>query len=153
MKRWERWTFNAAALVVVASGLAYGWMKYLLESSDPFAVVNHPWEAAMLQMHVLASPPFILIFGVVLNSHIMRKLGASRSRNRFSGYLSLGLFAAMVASGYLLQTVTAERWLSALVAVHVGSGLLFALTYVTHLINSVRLTSGRQFTSRIREVA
>jgi hypothetical protein len=153
VKRWERWTFNAAALVVVVTGLVYAWMKYLVENPDPYAVVNHPWEATILHVHVLASPPFILIFGVILNSHIIRKLGASRLPNRTSGYLSLGLFVAMVATGYLLQTATAAAWLTALVAVHVGSGALFAVTYATHLIVSARLARRRPVASRILEVA
>ena len=85
MKRWERWAFNLFALAVAASGFAYFWMKYLVETDDPFAVVNHPWQAAMLHLHVLASPPFVLLFGVILNSHIMKKLRAPRMPNRKTG--------------------------------------------------------------------
>ena len=29
-------------------------------AGDPFALVNHPWQSAMLSLHVLASPPLIL---------------------------------------------------------------------------------------------
>jgi hypothetical protein len=153
MKRWERWAFNSGAAAVTITGFAYFWMKYFVESSDPFAVVNTPWEPTMLHLHVLASPPFILIFGIILNSHIIKKLGASKMPNRKSGLASFGLFAAMVCSGYLLQVMTDASWLRALVALHVGSGAAFAVTYTIHLVISARLARRRPAMSSIREVA
>jgi len=151
MKRWERWWFNLAALAVAMSGFAYFWMKYLIQNDDPFAVLNHPWESAMLNAHVLASPLLILIFGIILNSHIIRKLGASKIPNRKSGLVSFGTFAAMVGSGYLLQVAMNERWMQALVVLHVGSGAVFSVTYVAHLVISARLA--RRPARVIREVA
>ena len=153
MKRWERWTFNIAALIVAATGFAYLWMKYFVENADPFAVVNHPWEAATLHLHVLASPAFILIFGIVLNSHVIKKLGISKLPNRKSGLISFALFAAMVCSGYLLQVVTDDSWLRAMIAAHVGSGALFSVSYSIHLVISARLSRRRPAASSIREVA
>ena len=139
MKPWERWTFGLLAVVVAASGLAYFWMKYFLEPSDPFAVVNHPWQGAMLAAHVLASPPLILVFGIILNSHVLRKLGASRIPNRRSGLVSFTTFFTMTVTGYLLQVVTGERLLQATIALHVASGLLFVVAYAVHLVISVGL--------------
>ena len=150
MKPWERWTFGLLSLVVAASGFAYFGMKYLMASADPFALVNHPWQPLMLHVHVLASPPLVLVFGIVLNSHIMRKLRATRVENRKSGLASLVTFGVMVASGYLLQVVTSEAWLGALVVVHVASGVVFSAAYVAHLLISVRLA--RAWGS-VREVA
>lgn len=152
MKRWERWSFNTLTLLVAVTGFLYLWMKYFLEVDDPFALVNHPWQTTMLALHVLASPIFLLIFGIVFNSHIMKKLRASNLPNRKTGLISLGTFAVMVLSGYLLQTSSDERWLQALVVVHVASGALFSLTYGTHLVISARLARTRQ-ESAIREVA
>jgi hypothetical protein len=152
MRPWERWTFNLATLVVAASGFVYFWMKYLVVNPDPFAVVNHPWEPAALHLHVLASPPFILVFGIIFNSHILRKLRATRP-NRRTGMASLALFAAMLLSGYLLQVTTNEGLLRALVILHVGSGTLFAVAYAAHLVISVRLSRRRPLSSPMREVA
>ena len=67
MRPWERWTFGLLALLVSVTGGAYFWMKYMLVNTDPFAVVNHPWQPAMLAAHVVASPPLLLMFGVLLN--------------------------------------------------------------------------------------
>ncbi len=152
MKRWERWTFNALSFAVAATGFAYLWMKYVLRNDDPFAVINHPWQTAMLDLHVVASPALILIFGIVFNSHVMKKLRATGLPNRRSGFTSLGTFAAMVVSGYLLQVSSSERWMQALVVVHVGSGAIFSLVYATHLVISARLARRLQ-SPAIREVA
>jgi hypothetical protein len=153
MKRWERWGFNVASLITTVTGLAYFWMKYAITTDDPFAVVNHPWQSATLTLHLLASPPFILVFGVILNSHIMRKLGVARVPNRRSGLLALGTLAAMIGSGYVLQVVTSERWTTALVALHVTSGVLFAGSYAIHLFISMRLVRRGIRVEAVREVA
>ena len=152
MKRWERWTFNGLSLTVAATGFAYLWMKYVLQNDDPFAVVNHPWQTGMLNLHVVASPAFILGFGIVFNSHIMKKMGATRLPNRRSGFVSLGTFAAMVVSGYLLQVSANERWLKTLVVLHVASGAIFTIVYAIHLAISARLARTRP-SPVIREVA
>jgi hypothetical protein len=152
VKRWERWSFNTAAAMVAVTGFVYLWMKYFVDSSDPFAVVNHPWQAPALHLHLLASPAFILMFGLILNSHILKKIGATRLPNRKSGLASLVLFVLMLGSGYALQVVTDRQLLQALVAGHIGSGTLFSLFYGFHLLVSWRLSRSRPAT-RIREVA
>lgn len=139
MKRWERWTFGVLVLASSMTGLVYFWMKYLLVSDDPFAVVNHPWQAAMVAAHIVVSPPLILMFGIILNSHILKKLRATAVPNRKSGLFSLGTFFVMVASGYLLQVETGEGTLQALVAIHVTSGILFSVVYALHLVINVRV--------------
>lgn len=139
MKAWERWSFGLLAVGVAATGLAYFWMKYFMASDDPFAVVNHPWQGAMLAAHVLLSPALVLMFGIVLSSHVLRKLGAGRVPNRTSGLVSFTMFFTMTATGYLLQVVTGEGLMRALVAAHVASGALFVLAYAAHLVISVRL--------------
>lgn len=152
MKRWERWGFNTTAAVVAVTGFVYLWMKYFVDSQDPFAVVNHPWQGHTLHLHLLASPAFILMFGLVLNSHILKKIGATRLPNRKSGMASLVLFAVMLSSGYTLQVVTDPSLLQALVVAHIASGALFSLAYGLHLILSWRLARSRP-AARIREVA
>jgi hypothetical protein len=127
------------ALVVFITGVAYFWMKYLVATDDPFAVVNHPWQPAMLGVHVIASPWLVLLFGILLNSHILRKLKVPAVPNRKTGLTSLGTFLAMTLSGYLLQVVTDERVLQALVAVHASTGAVFGVAYGIHLVISLRL--------------
>ena len=151
MKPWERWSFGLLTLVVLITGAAYGWMKYFVVSEDPFAVVNHPWQMPMLNLHLVASPLFVLVFGIILNSHVMKKLRATRLPNRRTAYTSPSTFAAMVLSGYLLQVTSNEQWLQALVVLHVASGAVFAVAYGIHLMVSAQLA--RRQLSAIREVA
>lgn len=139
MKIWERWTFGISALGVAVTGLAYFWMKNFVVSDDPFAVVNHPWQGAMLAAHVVLAPALVLMFGILLSGHVLKKLGAKNVPNRRSGLVSFGTFFVMTVSGYLLQVVTSHAWLSALVAAHVVSGVTFSIVYAAHLIISVRL--------------
>lgn len=139
MKTWERWTFGLLAMGVAVTGAAYFWMKYLVVSDDPFAVVNHPWQGTMLAGHVVLAPALILMFGILLNGHVLRKLGARNMPNRRSGLVSFGTFAVMTVSGYLLQVVTPDVWLRALIALHVASGTVFSVVYGAHLIISVRI--------------
>ncbi|MBI4484392.1 MAG: hypothetical protein HY655_00135 [Acidobacteria bacterium] len=144
MKRWERWSLNSLLLVVALTGFAYFWMKYLIEPQDPFAVVNHPWQSAMLNLHVVASPVLMLVFGIVFNSHVMKKLRAPRLPNRRTGWVSLATFALMVLSGYFLQIASSGLWLQAFVAAHVASGAVFTLAYGAHLLITFRLARARE---------
>ena len=139
MKIWERWTFGISALGLALTGLVYFWMKNFVVSDDPFAVVNHPWQGAMLAAHVVLAPVLVLMFGMLLNGHVLKKLGAKNAPNRRSGLVSFGTFFVMTVSGYLLQVVTSDAWLRALVAAHVVSGVMFSIVYAAHLVISVRL--------------
>ena len=92
----------------------------------------------MLALHVLSAPGLVLMFGALLHSHVLRRLGTRQAPNRVSGLLSLGTFATMAVTGYLLQVVTGETPLQVLVWLHVGSGGIFAVSYSVHVLVSVR---------------
>lgn len=151
MKPWERWALNLSSLIVAATGFAFGWMKYFVRNDDPFAVINHPWQPAMLGAHLLVAPILILAFGIVLSSHVIKKLRATKIPNRKSGFVALGTFAVMTISGYGLQVATGDLWLKAMLTLHLTSGVLFAVTYAAHLWISMRLV--RVARNGIREVA
>ena len=153
MKTWERWTFGLLTLSVAATGFAYLWMKYVLETDDPFAVVNHPWQGLMLAAHVVVAPAFILMFGILLNTHVFKKLGAAAPPNRTSGLVSFATFFVMTATGYLLQVVTNALLMQILVAAHVVSGGVFSLVYVAHLVISVRLSRVQSLRRAVAEAA
>ena len=139
MKRWERWSFNGLNIVVAVTGLAYFYMKYLLLVDDPFSVVNHPWQSSMLALHVVAAPFVILVFGIVLRSHIVKKLVSNGQPDRRTGWTSLISFSAMALSGYLLQVASSVAWLDTLVIVHVGTSIVFIIGYGAHLVIGWRL--------------
>lgn len=141
MKRWEAWSSHVATIVVTASGLAYLWMKYAMENDDPFAVVNHPWQSAMLGLHVLAAPFLVFVIGLVANNHILKKLRGGVSTNRRSGIVSIVSLPMMIVSGYMLQVVTTAWLIQVALIAHLASSSVFVLTYGTHLVVSWRLSA------------
>ena len=140
MKRWERYSFNAAAALVAITGFVYLWMEYGMKTDDPFAVVNHPWQPHVLGLHVLAAPVLLVVFGIVFNSHIGRKL-RSYGANRRTGMTALITFALMTVSGYLLQVVTTPVLRNVCLVAHIASGTIFAVSYTIHLVIGLRMDS------------
>lgn len=139
MTWWERWTFNTLHVVVAATGIVYFWMKYLLATDDPFAVVNHPWEPAMLTAHLIAAPVFIAFFGMLFRSHTLRKILSPSPANRRSGWMSLISFSAMALSGYLIQVVTSPFLLTAALWIHIVTSVVFVVGYTSHLVIAWRV--------------
>lgn len=140
MIRWQKWSMHVLVTLVACTGVALFWMKYLMSTDDPFAIVNHPWQPWMLDLHVLAAPVLLFVFGLVFQSHISYKLSKSGLRaNRRSGILSLATFALMSASGYALQVVTAESLSRLLLVAHLATGAVFAVSYGAHLLVTLRL--------------
>lgn len=139
MKRWERRSFNALNVVVALTGGVYLCMKYFLTTDDPFAVVNHPWQSSMLALHVVAAPILILFFGIVLRSHILKKLASKYQPDRRTGWVSLLSFGAMALSGYLLQVASTPVWLNLLIVLHLVTSGIFLLGYGAHLVIGWRL--------------
>ncbi len=134
MKRWEAWSFGALNVVLALTGGAYFYMKSLLETDDPFAVVNHPWQSSMLAAHVVAAPLGLVLFGIVLRSHILTKLTTNGRPGRWTGWVSLVSFSAMALSGYLLQVVSSPAGLRAVMVAHVVTSATFVLGYSAHLV-------------------
>ena len=143
MRRWERWSFNGLNVAVTATGVAYFYMKYLLRTDDPFALINHAWQPSMLALHVVSAPCLILFFGIVLRSHIFQKLTSTQHVDRRTGWVSLLSFSGMALSGYLLQVASNPAWLGALVVLHVATSLVFVVGYCAHLIIGWRQARGR----------
>ncbi len=140
MKWWEQWAFNALHGVVAVTGVVYFLMKYVMTAADPFAVINHPWQPAMLALHLLAAPLFIAFFGMLFRSHTVRKLVSPNAANRRSGWMSLISFSAMALSGYLLQVMSSPAWVTAMVWAHVSTSVIFVAGYGLHLVIAWRLS-------------
>ena len=139
MKPWEIWLSHISTFLVTVSGVAYLWMKYFMETNDPFAIINHPWQPAMLSLHVLVAPALVFVVGLMVQSHIQRKLWSGTNSNRSSGLASMVTLPVMIASGYMLQVVTAPLLASITLGLHLVSSSIFVITYVTHQVVSYRL--------------
>jgi cobalamin biosynthesis protein CobD/CbiB len=128
-ERWAVWSTSAATFV---TGAVYLWMKYLLASDDPFAVVNHPWQPYVLKLHILVAPLLIFSIGVVALRHVWRHLKTTTQQGRRSGLITVMVLGPMVITGYLVQVITHEGWLQAMAISHIATGLLFGLGLLAH---------------------
>lgn len=140
MNRLERWSVVAGSLLVTATGLVYLGMKYLLESADPFAVVNHPWQPAVLKLHILTAPLLVFGFGLIAVRHVLAHWLAGVSHARRSGIAAALTVLPMVLSGYLVQAIVDARWLSVATWVHVATGVVYGAAFALHQF----LVRGRQ---------
>lgn len=132
MTPFERWAVWGSSLATLVTGLVYLWLKYLVAGDDPFAVVNHPWQPAVLKLHILVAPLLVFSVGMVALRHIWRHLRSGLRDGRRSGLLTLVFLVPMVATGYLIQAVTQEGWLQVLAWSHIVLGVLYGGVLLAH---------------------
>ena len=139
MTWWERWGFNTFHVIVAVTGIVYLYMKYAMTTDDPFAIVNHPWQPAMLSYHVVAAPFAVAFFGMLFRSHSLGKLRSRNTGNRRTGWASVLGFSAMALSGYLIQVATTPALITFFIWTHVVASVVFIVGYGIHLVNGWRL--------------
>ena len=139
MTWWERRGFNTFYVAVTATGIVYFYMKYVLVTDDPFAIINHPWQPAMLSVHLVAAAPFVAFFGMLFRSHSFAKIRSANPANRRTGWTSVLSFAAMALSGYFIQVTASPALITAWIWIHVATSIVFAISYGVHLVNGWRI--------------
>ena len=147
MTRFERWSIWSSAVATGLTGLGFFWAKYLVDSSELWAVVNHPLEPWLLKIHIVVAPVFVFAVGLITTRHILVHIRTRVSQGRRSGMAMVWLMIPMVGSGYLIQVVSATGWLTWIALVHIVTGTVFLLAIVAH---RVRISSRR---SRVAEAA
>jgi hypothetical protein len=128
----ERWAVWSTSVATFLTGVVYLWMKYLLVSDDPLAVVNHPWQPLVLKLHILVAPLLTFSIGLVMLRHVWRHLRERMRSGRRSGLLTMVVLGPMIVTGYLLQAITHEGWLEAMAIFHIGLGLLYGAGLLAH---------------------
>ena len=125
LPRWQRFTVFGAALLLLASGLA--WQLALKLRSEPELPGQlEPWLA---RWHALSAMAGLFAVGMVAALHIGR--GWSLGRRRTSGVAVCALLAALALSGFWLSYLVSEAWRPAVGWAHFGLGALaFALGLV-----------------------
>ena len=132
MTRAQAWTLHASTVLVGGTGLAYAYTRYLAEPSDPFAIVNHPWQPALRAWHVVLAPALLFAGGWVWQDHVWKRIVSAFRPRRRSGLALAALFGPMVASGYLLQVAESDAWRTAWIWVHVASSVVWLPVYGVH---------------------
>jgi hypothetical protein len=132
MTAFERWSVWSTSVATLVTGTIYLWMKYLMASEDPLAVVNHPWQPYILKLHILVAPLLIFSIGVVALRHVWRHLKGKTRAGRRSGYITVVVLGPMIMTGYLIQAITHRGWLQAMAIAHIGTGLIYGLALLAH---------------------
>lgn len=132
MTRFEKWAVWTTVALTAATGGVYFWMKYLMTSPDPYAVIHHPWQPIALKLHILVAPLLVFALGLIAMRHVWRHFRSGASRGRRTGLGNVLLATSMVVSGYLIQVVTREPVLSVIAWIHIVAGVLFAAVVMGH---------------------
>ena len=133
--RFEKILLFLATLLTGGTGALYAWTRYLVRPTDPYSVVNHPWQPLFQHAHVLAAPLLVFALAMIARQHMLggyRDLRARRGRRM--GILSSLLIAPMAVSGYLVQVLTDSGPRTLAGWFHLGSGLLFLFATATHFV-------------------
>jgi hypothetical protein len=132
LSRSEALFLHFSTLLVGGTGLVYAWMIFLARPSDPYALVNHPWQPAVQHLHILTAPFLVFASGLIWRRHVWAGWKRGNRERRRSG-VSLALtMVPMVISGYLIQTAVEEIWRQAWVIAHLASSGLWLLGYLAH---------------------
>lgn len=132
MSRFEKWSVLSTSLLTSLTGLIYLWMKYFMESTEPWAVVNHPLQPLVLKAHILVAPLLVFALGFIAVRHIWRHFRIGVALGRRSGLTTAVSLAPMVLTGYFIQAVTHESWLLAIAIAHIVVGLIYSLGLAVH---------------------
>lgn len=132
MTPFERWSVWVTSLLTTLTGLVYLWMKYFLETTDPWSVVNHPLQPVVLKLHIVTAPLLVFAVGVITTRHVWRHFRSGIRWGRRTG-IALGLLIGpMILTGYLIQAVTHQGWLRAIAFSHIGFGAVYAVGLAAH---------------------
>jgi len=145
ISRLERVLTHGSTALVAGSGVVYAWMKYLMTTDDPYAVVNHPMQPWMLDLHVTAAPLLVFALGFIAQSHVLAHLAKGSGRpGRATGLIAVSCVLPMIATGYLIQVFTNETARRASVWVHLATGVVYTGGFLAHVATSRRLAARRR---------
>jgi hypothetical protein len=132
----EKWVLWISSLLTGVSGLVYAWMKYLMQGPDPYAVIHHPLQPAVLKIHILVAPVLVFSAGAIFFKHAIRHWRLGRREGRLSGIATTLVLAPMIVSGYAIQTLTSTSWLFALAMIHLAVGAVYLVVLVAHRVGA-----------------
>ena len=132
MSRGEAWFSHATNLAVGASGLVYGWMLYLCEPIDEFAIHNHPWQSDLQHLHVLFAPLMVFALGLIWVRHVWGRVRSGYPVRRSTGLLLAAAAWPMIGTGYAIQVSIDPAWRDAWAWIHVGVSLVWVPVYLAH---------------------
>jgi len=132
VSRSAAWFVHGAVVLAGVTGLVYGWMRYVAEPVDEWAIVNHPWEPDVKALHIVLVPLLVFACGLIWRTHVWERIREGFPDRRRTGLALAVLLAPMVASGYGLQVAEDETWRAAWMWTHGLTSSAWVLAYLVH---------------------
>lgn len=132
MKPLHRWLLAVGSVSTGVTGILYAWMKYFLTPQTEWAVINHPLQPWVLKSHILSAPILVFALGAIVHEHVVRQIRAGIAPGRRTGIVASVVTVPMVATGYLIQSVTGAGWLRAMVWGHLATSAVYLVSYAVH---------------------
>jgi hypothetical protein len=136
LPRWQEWSVYVSLGLLVATGMAWLLLDWLVRVEGEFGPEHHPAERWSLVAHGIAAYAFLILAGALIPIHI--KLGWNIRRNFKSGVTLAGicLLLAVTALGlYYLGDDIARNWVS---IAHWAAGLVVVPVLLIHAIGGRR---------------
>ena len=134
MKPFAKWLVWVSSAATVLTGVVYFWMDRMMSPVDEFAVINHPLQPLVLKAHILVAPVLVFAVGMIALDHIWKYFRGTIRRGRRTGLGSMWPILPMIATGYLIQSITHVGWLEVIAWAHIAFGVAYALALVAHQV-------------------
>ncbi len=86
-------------------------------------------------IHNLFNFLFVFTVGVIFNSHILLGLKKIKKDRFYTGFIMSGLTVILIISGVSLLYLSSEALKEYGELIHLGSGILFILSFVVHFVS------------------
>ncbi len=107
----------------------YGTFSLLFGTGLGWVLLN---RSVLLKFHGAAAMVFLVVFGMLLPTHV--KKGIAAKKNRASGSLLIGSLAALIVTGYFLYYAGSEGVRTFSSQLHTFLGLASPVVLVAHVL-------------------
>jgi hypothetical protein len=125
----QRFFAHLTFFALFFSGLVWLLFNFYLDYETPFRFLN-AWN---LRLHGLAAFGFLIIFGMILSTHISFNWQVKKNR-RWSGIILTAIFTSLILSGYFLYYSGDDDFRSFSSYFHWISGLICLAFFMIHFL-------------------
>jgi hypothetical protein len=128
----QRFFIHLTFFTLFFSGLIWMLFNFYLDYETPFRFLN-TWN---LRLHGLAAFGFLIVFGMILSTHISFNWQVKKNR-RWSGIILTAIFVALILSGYFLYYSGDDDFRSFTSYFHWIIGLICSVFFMTHFLKKL----------------
>ena len=125
----QRFFCHLTIFILLFSGLVWLIFNFAIEANSPFRFLS-TWS---LRFHGAASYGFLIVFGMLLSTHISFNWQVKKNRRK-SGIVLAGIFVILITSGYLLYYASGENFRAFISYLHWILGILATAIFVAHFL-------------------